>query len=114
LPQHLIGISRLRMNAESEWLNCQQHVRRTEWRAVLGDRNDADCVLLKILTIPKISRPDRDKIDEETKTYVKLVFAKLRNINLWCRTHTEPKTIYRRNKEKVLVNWLKQQKNGKL
>jgi len=32
-----------------EWLNAQQHVRRREWRAVLGERNDADFALLKKL-----------------------------------------------------------------
>jgi len=35
---------------------------------------------VKKLTIPKISRPDRDKTDEETKLYVEMVFAKLRNM----------------------------------
>jgi len=49
----------------AEWLNVQQHVRRTEWRAVLGDKKDADFVLPKKLTIPKTSRPDSTKIDEK-------------------------------------------------
>jgi len=51
----------------------QQHVRRTEWCAVLGKRSDADSVLPNKLTVLKISRPDGDKIDEETKAYVEMV-----------------------------------------
>jgi len=54
----------------AEWINAWQHVRRTEWRAVLGDKNDTDFVLPKKLSIPKTSRPDSAKNDEETKTYV--------------------------------------------
>jgi len=31
----------------AEWLNVQQHVRRTEWRAVLGEKSDEDFLLPK-------------------------------------------------------------------
>jgi len=31
----------------TEWLNVQQHVRRTEWRAVLGEKSDEDFLLPK-------------------------------------------------------------------
>jgi len=31
----------------AEWLNFQQHIRRTEWSAVLGEKNDGDFVLPK-------------------------------------------------------------------
>ena len=62
----------------------QQHVRRTEWSAVLGEKNDGDFVLPKKFKIPKFSRPESGKIDEETKTYLEMVYTKLRNINLWC------------------------------
>ena len=36
----------------TEWLNVQQHVRRTEWSAMLGEKNDGDFVLPKKLKIP--------------------------------------------------------------
>ena len=32
----------------AEWLNVQQHVRRTEWSAVLGEKNDGDFVAKNI------------------------------------------------------------------
>ena len=64
----------------AEWLNVQQHIRRTEWSSVLGEKNDGDFVLTKKLKIPKFSRPESGKIDEETKTYVDMVCTKLRNI----------------------------------
>jgi len=63
----------------AEWLNVQQHV-RTEWSAVLGEKNDGDFVLPRKLKIPKFLRPESGKIDEETKTYVEMVCTKLRNI----------------------------------
>jgi len=31
----------------AEWINAWQHVRRTEWNAVLGEKNDTDFVLPK-------------------------------------------------------------------
>jgi len=31
----------------AEWLNVQEHVRKTEWSAVLGEKNDGDFVLPK-------------------------------------------------------------------
>jgi len=64
----------------AEWLNVQQHVGRTEWSAVLGEKNDGDFVLPKKLKIPKFSRLESGKIDEETNTYVEMVCTKLRNI----------------------------------
>ena len=64
----------------AEWLNVQQHVRRTEWSAVLGEKIDGDFVLPKKLKISKFSRPESGKNDEETKTYVEMVCTKLRNI----------------------------------
>ena len=47
---------------------------------MLGEKNDGDFVLPKKLKIPKFSRPESGKIDEETKTYVEMVCTKLRNI----------------------------------
>ena len=47
---------------------------------MLGEKNDGDFVLLKKLKIPKFSRPESGKIDEETKTYVEMVCTNLRNI----------------------------------
>jgi len=47
---------------------------------VLGEKNDGDFVLPKKLKIPKFSRPESGRIDEETKTYVEMVCTKLRNI----------------------------------
>ena len=64
----------------AKWINAWQHVRRTEWNAVLGEKDDSDFVLPKKLSMPKASRPDSAKIDQETKTYVEMVFSKLRNI----------------------------------
>ena len=64
----------------AEWLNIQQHVRRTERSAVLGEKHEGDFVLPKQLNIPKLSRPESGKIDEETKTYVEMVCTKLRSI----------------------------------
>jgi len=64
----------------AEWINAWQHVRRTEWNAVLGQKDDTNFVLPKKLSIPKTSRPDSAKIDQETKTYVEIVFTKLRNM----------------------------------
>jgi len=55
------------------WLNAQQHVRHTEWCAVLGDKNDTDFVLPNKLSIPKTSILDSGKIDEDIKTYVEMV-----------------------------------------
>ena len=60
--------------------NVQQHVRRIEWSAVLGEKNNGEFVLPKKLKIPKFSRPESGKIDEETKTYVEMVCTKLRSI----------------------------------
>ena len=57
----------------AEWLNAQQHVTKTEWSAVLGEKNDGDFVLPQKLKIPKFSSPESGKIDEETKTYVEMV-----------------------------------------
>jgi len=64
----------------AEWINAWQHVRSTEWNGVLGEKDDTDFVLPKKLSIPKTSRPDSAKIDQETKTHVEMVFSKLRNI----------------------------------
>jgi len=46
----------------------------------LEKKDDTDFVLQKKLSIPKTSRPDSAKIDQENKTYVEMVFSKLRNI----------------------------------
>jgi len=45
---------------------------------VLGERIDFEFVLPNRLKIPKSSRAERDKIDEKSKAYVKIDFAKLR------------------------------------
>ena len=47
---------------------------------MLGEKNVGDFVLPKKLKIPKVSRPESGKIDEETKTYVEMVCTKLRNV----------------------------------
>jgi len=60
----------------TEWLNAWQHVGRTEWYAVVGVKNDVDFLLPKQLSIPKTSGLDRVRIDDETKTYVEMVFSK--------------------------------------
>ena len=64
----------------AEWLKVQQYIRRTEWSAVLGEKNDGDFVLPRKLKIPNFSRAESGKIDEEIKTYVEMVCTKLRNI----------------------------------
>jgi len=46
----------------------------------MREKNDGDFVLPKKLKIPKFSRLESGKIDEETKTYVEMVCTKLRNI----------------------------------
>ena len=51
----------------AEWLSVQQHVRRTECSAVLGEKNDGDFVLPKKLKIPKFSRPESGKTYEKPK-----------------------------------------------
>ena len=47
---------------------------------MLGKKNDGDFVLPKKLKIPKLSRPESGKIDEQTETYAEMVCTKLRNI----------------------------------
>ena len=37
----------------AEWINAWQHVRRTEWNAVLGEKDDTDFVLPKNYRFPK-------------------------------------------------------------
>ena len=49
----------------AEWLNVQ-HV-RTEWSAVLGEKNDRDFVLPKKLKIPKFLRPESGKMMKKPK-----------------------------------------------
>jgi len=49
------------------------------------DMNDADFVLPTNWQLPKSLqwiRQGKNKIDEETKTYVEMIFVKLRNINI--------------------------------
>ena len=68
---------------------------------MLGEKNDGDFVLPKKLKIPKCSRPESGKIDEETKTYVEMVCTKLRNIKpLVLKAYRTKKKILERTKEK--------------
>jgi len=43
-----------RLLENTEWLSVHQHLRRTEWRAMVIERNDVDHVLPKKLKILKI------------------------------------------------------------
>jgi len=64
----------------NEWHNAYQHIRREEWRTLLGDESEMSNPLPKKLKIPKISRPNREKLDEKTNAYVDMVLSKLHNL----------------------------------
>jgi len=50
----------------AEWLNVQ-HFRRTEWSAVLGEKNDGDFVLPKKLKFPNFRDPIVAKLMKKPK-----------------------------------------------
>jgi len=53
------------------------------------------------LKLPKFSRPDSGKIDEETKTYVEMVCTKFRNIKpLVLKSVPNEKQFIKRTKKK--------------
>jgi len=84
----------------AEWLNAQQHVTKTEWSAVLGEKNDGDFVLPQKLKIPKFSSPESGKIDEETNRYVEMVCTKLRNIKpLLLKAHRTKNNLLREQRK---------------
>ena len=64
----------------NEWHNAYQHIRREEWRALLGDESEMSNPLPKKLKIPKNSRPHREQLDEKTNAYVDMVLSKLRKL----------------------------------
>jgi len=51
----------------AEWLNVQQHIRRTEWSAVLGNKNDGDFVLPKKFKFPNFRDPKVAKLMKKPK-----------------------------------------------
>ena len=66
---------------EDEWQNHFLHIRRIEWDNIFEGEEEAEgSHIPPKLVIPKISRPPKDRLDEETKIYTGLVEAKLRNI----------------------------------
>jgi len=67
----------------NEWHNAYQHIRKEEWRALLGDKTESSNPLPKKFKIPKNSRSNREQLDEKTNTYVDMVLSKLRNLTLW-------------------------------
>ena len=64
----------------NEWHNAYQHIRREEWRALLGDESEMSNPLPEKLKIRKNSTPNREQLDEKTNAYVDMVLFKLCNL----------------------------------
>ena len=80
MHQHWHGGRSVKNN---ECHNAYQHIRREEWRALLGDKTESNNPLPKKFKIPKNWRPNREQLDEKTNTYVDMVLSKLHNLTLW-------------------------------